>query len=113
MSSKIFLENGRKRESVENRNGDIFYILCLVFNKNNYSTHACSIRAYDSRLGAPHLVRYLRSEPLDLVGEGGGVVTSTEHVYFFSLNSLRMNFFEYMMFAGFFFEHNFRTILCI
>ena len=49
-----------KIESVENRIQDIF-IQCLVFNKQNYSTHACWKWAYDSRLGAPHLVRYLEA----------------------------------------------------
>ena len=44
---------------IENKIRDIF-IQCLVFNtENNYSIHACWIRAYDSPLSAPHLVRFL------------------------------------------------------
>ena len=60
-TTKIFPQNGLKLESVENKIRDIF-IQCLVFNKTILkSTHACWIWAYNSQLGALHLVRYLKA----------------------------------------------------
>ena len=57
----------------------------------------------------------IRGVPLDLVGGGGGEWSQALSMYFFQVNSLCMIFFNgYMTSAGFlFFEHNFRTILCI
>ena len=55
---KIFPKNRRKLESVENRIRDKFGILKI---KQLFHSRLLEMsRAYESRLGDPHLVRYLK-----------------------------------------------------
>ena len=59
LSRKIFPQASRKLESVENDIRNIF--IQYLMKQLRYFTNVCLAEwAYDSRLGARHLVRYLK-----------------------------------------------------